>query len=207
MDMEVGAISLIMNFPADEVEITNVFLTSDPSAPLQYNVKGNELRIGWYSLAPVWLNKGEGLVTLKLKTSSDKEVRFSLADSDLNELADANFDVIGDASLVIDIPSTSSLGLGVNLSSEEVDFTSYPNPFKGTTTLTYSLPVDGQVLIEVYNLVGSKVNVAVDETQSAGEYSLNLDASNLQPGVYTAILKLKTSDSKVITRAIKMINR
>jgi hypothetical protein len=207
MDMEVGTISLILNFPADEVEITDVFLTSDPTSPIEYNVKGNELRIGWYTLAPVWLNEGESLITIKMKTSSEEDVHFSLADNDLNELADGNYEVIGNASLVIDIPSTSSLGIGVNLSSEQVDFTSYPNPFKGTTTLTYSLPVDGQVLIEVYNLVGSKVKVAIDETQSAGEYSLNLDASNLQPGVYTAILKLKTSDANVTTRVIKMINR
>jgi hypothetical protein len=206
IDMEVGAVSLIMNFPADKVEITNVFLTSDPSSPIEYNVVGNELRIGWYSLVPIWLNKGEGLVTLQMKTSSEEGVSFTLADSQLNELADGNFNVIGTASMVVDIPSTSALGLGVNLSAEEVDFTSYPNPFKGTTTLTYSLPADGQVLIEVYDLVGSKVKVAIDETQSAGEYSLKLDVSHLQSGIYTAILKL-TSDDKVTTRAIKMINR
>ncbi len=37
--MEVGAISLVMNFPADEAEITGVFLGSNPEAQVMYNVK------------------------------------------------------------------------------------------------------------------------------------------------------------------------
>ncbi len=73
--------------------------------------------------------------------------------------------------------------------------------------MDYYFTSNGQVIIEVYNLVGSKVKVAVDETQSAGNHSLKFDASNLQPGVYTAILKLKNSNDSVTTRAIKMINR
>ena len=209
MDMEVGAISLIMNFPSDDVEITNVFLTSDPSSSLKYNVSGDEIRIGWYTLAPVWLNKGESLITLKmkLKNQSADEILFSLASSELNELADGNYDVIDNALLRIDVPSTSAMGTGVNLSAEEVDFTSYPNPFNESTTLSYSIPVNGQVIIEIYDLVGNKVKVAIDETQSAGEYSLKVDASNLHPGVYTSILRLKTSDGNITTRVIKMINR
>jgi hypothetical protein len=208
MDMEVGAISLVMNFPADEAQITGVYLANDPSAQVMYNVSGNELRIGWTSMDAITVNKGESLVTLQMKLNGETSVegiQFNLASS-LNELADADF-MVFDATLVIDIPSTSALGTGVNLASENLEFTTYPNPFRGITTLEYTLPTDGQVMIEVYNLVGSKVRVAVDETQSAGTYSLKLDANDLQPGVYTAILKLKSSDNTVTTRAIKMINR
>jgi hypothetical protein len=205
MDMEVGAISLVMNFPADQAEITGVFMGEEP---VMYNVNGNELRIGWTSLDAVTVNKGETLITLHMNIdeTSAEGIEFSLETS-LNELADANNIVIDNATLVIDIPSTSALGTGVSLSTENLEFTNHPNPFKGSTTLEYTLPTDGQVIIEVYNLVGSKVKVAVNETQSAGTYSLKLDASNLQPGVYTAILKLKNSDDTVTTRAIKMINR
>ncbi len=207
MDMEVGAISLVMNFPADEAKITGVYLANDPSAQVMYNVSGNELRIGWTSMDAIWVNKGESLVTLQMKLNDETSegIQFNLTSS-LNELADADF-LVFDATLVIDIPSTSALGTGVNLATENLEFTTYPNPFKGTTTLNYTLPVDGQVIIEVYNLVGSKVIVAVDETQSAGNYTLRLDANNLQPGIYTAILILKNSDNTVTTRAIKMINR
>ena len=210
MDMEVGAASLIMNFPSSQAEITGVFLTSDPSTPVQYNVEGNELRIGWYTLVPVWVNKGESLITLQMKLkgeTSSEGIQFSLAADPLNELADGNFNEIEEASLLIDIPSTSSMGTSHNLAAEKIEFSNHPNPFKGITTFEYSLPVDGQVIIEVYDLVGNKVKVALNETQSAGDYSLKIDVSNLHAGLYTAILKLRSSDDKMITRAIKMINR
>lgn len=209
MDMEVGAVSLIMNFPATQAEITGIYLTSNPSSPLQYNVNGNELRIGWYSLAPVWLEKGESLITLqlKLKGESAEGIQFSLANDPLNELADGDFNVVENASLIIDIPSTSALGIQNNLAADNVAFSNHPNPFKGTTTLTYDIPVDGQVVIEVYDLVGNLVKTVVNENQPAGAYTLQFRANDLQPGLYTAVLKLKSADDKVVTRAIKMINK
>jgi hypothetical protein len=209
-DMEVGAVSLIMNFPADEAEIIGVYLSSDPSQQVPYNVEGDELRIGWYSLAPVWLNKGESLITLQLKLNGETSAegfRFSLAPDPLNELADGNYNVIGNASLTIDIPSTTALGAIGNFSAENIEFSNHPNPFKGTTTLIYNLPVDGKVVIEVYDLLGTVVKTVVNENQTAGQYSLKLNENSLQPGIYTAVLKLNSSDHEVMIRAIKMINK
>jgi hypothetical protein len=208
MDMKVGAVSLIMDFPSDDVEITDVFFSSDPESGLQYNVNGNELRIGWYSLAPVWLNEGESLVTLKMKmkTSTEEGIYFSLVDSQLNELADGDFDVF-DATLIIDIPSKSALGFGNNNEvAENIELSNHPNPFIGTTTLTYSIPENGEVTLEIYDMIGNKMKVEVDATQDAGNYSVIMDANELQPGIYTAILKYKTRDA-VTTRAIKMISK
>jgi hypothetical protein len=209
MDMEVGAVSLIMNFPSDNVEITGVFLTSDPSSPLLYNVSGDELRIGWTTLSPVWLNEGEGLITLKMKVNEptgNGSIYFSLAGDPLNELADGNYEVIGNAVLTIDVVKASALGFGENSLAENLTLSNHPNPFNGTTTFVYSIPVDGKVLLEIYDLLGNKVKVAVDETQSAGTYSLKLDANQLQPGVYTATIKLKNTDT-AITRTIKIISK
>jgi hypothetical protein len=210
MDMEVGAVSLILNFPSNEAEITGVFLSSNPSSPLQYNVEGNELRIGWYSLAPVWLNKGESLITIQLKVkgeTSAEGIQFSLAIDPLNELADGNFNVISAASLIIDVPSTSAMGAFDRFSTGNVELSNHPNPFKGTTTLSYNLPVDGKVVIEVYDLLGTLVQTMVNENQTAGQYALQLDANSLQPGIYTAVLKLNSAGQDVMIRAIKMINK
>ena len=210
MDMRIGAVSLILDIPTDDVEITDVFLTSTPDdSQLMYNVSGDELRIGWTTLAPIWVNKGEGLVTLKvrIKGSTEEGIYFSLADSYLNELADGDYDVIDNAKLTVDIPSTSALGFGQNSElAENIKLNNQPNPFMGSTTLTYSIPSDGEVILEVYDIVGNKMEVLVNKTQSAGDYSLKLNADGYQPGIYTAFLKYKTKDL-VVTRAIKMINR
>ncbi|MCB0806843.1 MAG: T9SS type A sorting domain-containing protein, partial [Bacteroidales bacterium] len=207
-DMEVGAISLVLNFPADEVSITGAYLSNDPSSPVMYNVEGNELRIGWYSSTPIWLTKGENLVTLQMKLmgeTSQDGIKLSLVADPLNELVDGSYQVIENAALVVDIPSTSAMGVFANASSN-IEFSNHPNPFNGTTILKYNVPMNGQVVIEIFDLVGTQVTQLVNETQLAGSYTLRMDAGTLKPGVYTAVLKLKNSDS-VMTRAIKMISR
>jgi len=99
----------------------------------------------------------------------------------------------------------SALGINPGSGSEFLRFTNYPNPFTGTTTLAYSLPVGGNVTIELHNVVGVVDRVILNnETQTAGDYKLVLDASNLSDGVYIATLKL-TSDNQVMTRTIKIV--
>ena len=45
-----------------------------------------------------------------------------------------------------------------------------PNPFRGTTTITYSIPVTQLVQIEVFDDAGRKIKTLVDETKAPGIY-------------------------------------
>jgi len=60
----------------------------------------------------------------------------------------------------------------------------YPNPFNPSTSIQFSLPVDADVTIGVYNLVGEKVTNVVSGGFSAGKHSVNFNASSLTSGVY-----------------------
>jgi len=60
----------------------------------------------------------------------------------------------------------------------------YPNPFNPTTTITYSVPKNGYVLLNVYDILGNEIQQLVNESKSAGSYSIKFDASNLANGVY-----------------------
>ena len=60
----------------------------------------------------------------------------------------------------------------------------YPNPFNPSTSIEYSLPSNEYVLLKVYDLLGNEVNTLVNERQSAGNYEVNFDASNLASGIY-----------------------
>jgi trimeric autotransporter adhesin len=206
--MEVGAISLIMNYPSDKIEVVGVSLTNDPNSPVMFTTSGDELRIGWNSRYPLSLKTGDAMLTLKLKSigslGKDETIRFSLASDPLNELADGNVSVITDAVLYVDLLAASSLGTGDPSTSGVMIFTNYPNPFVGTTTFAYTLPVDGTVTIEIVDMVGNKIAVLANQAQTAGNKTLTVDAGTMKPGVYTATLKLRTA-GQLMTRTIKIV--
>lgn len=60
----------------------------------------------------------------------------------------------------------------------------YPNPFNPSTTISYYIPVEGKVTLNVYNSLGQVVKELVNEVRPAGSHSVRFDASNLSSGVY-----------------------
>ncbi|MEJ2196875.1 MAG: T9SS type A sorting domain-containing protein, partial [Ignavibacteriaceae bacterium] len=63
----------------------------------------------------------------------------------------------------------------------------YPNPFNPNTTIKYSIPEEGVVSLDVYDLLGSKVASLVNEHQAAGNYSVQFDASSTAGGLPSGI--------------------
>jgi hypothetical protein len=60
----------------------------------------------------------------------------------------------------------------------------YPNPFNSSTTIKYGLPEVGRVRIDVYDLLGCKVETLVDEEKQVGQHQVVWDASDYSSGVY-----------------------
>jgi hypothetical protein len=76
----------------------------------------------------------------------------------------------------------------------------YPNPFNPVTNISFRVPADSKVRLEVFSLSGELVKVLADDFRTAGEYSVSFDASRLSSGTY--IYRL-TADQTVISK--KMI--
>jgi len=71
-------------------------------------------------------------------------------------------------------------------------FQNYPNPFNPSTTIKYGLPHRVNVILEVFNIVGQRVSVLVDEEQNAGYYRVIFRDAGLASGVY--LYRLQAGD-------------
>ncbi len=54
----------------------------------------------------------------------------------------------------------------------------YPNPFNPTTTISFSIPDQQQVKLEVFNLLGQKIIDLNDKVLPAGNHFINWDGTN-----------------------------
>lgn len=54
----------------------------------------------------------------------------------------------------------------------------YPNPFNPSTTISYQIPKDDQVILKVYDLLGREVATLINEFQRAGRYNIRFDVSS-----------------------------
>jgi hypothetical protein len=74
---------------------------------------------------------------------------------------------------------------------------SYPNPFNASTTISYSLPEQSDVRIEIYNILGEKVAVLFEGSRKAGHHTVTWQAINNPSGVYFARLQARGHSDNV----------
>ncbi|MEX0846023.1 MAG: FG-GAP-like repeat-containing protein [Balneolaceae bacterium] len=60
----------------------------------------------------------------------------------------------------------------------------YPNPFNPSTEISYDLPQSSHTRITVFNNIGQRVAVLVDQVQSAGSHQVTFNARELPSGMY-----------------------
>ena len=68
-------------------------------------------------------------------------------------------------------------------------FNNYPNPFNPSTIISYSIPTEQKVILEVYDVMGRKVRELIDKVQKRGKYKVAFNSKGLSSGVYFFTLK------------------
>lgn len=60
----------------------------------------------------------------------------------------------------------------------------YPNPFRYTTSISYTIPVNAKVIVKVIDANGREMETVENCTKPAGTYTLTIDAKQLPDGTY-----------------------
>ncbi|MFC1593319.1 T9SS type A sorting domain-containing protein [Candidatus Neomarinimicrobiota bacterium] len=94
------------------------------------------------------------------------------------------------------------LGLSDNDdSSIPVDFIvfpNYPNPFNSSTIISYHLKNDNHVVINIYDILGHKIQTYLDSYQVAGQHNIAWDAKGLAAGTY--FLEVQTKNNSLVRK-------
>ncbi|NNG28041.1 MAG: T9SS type A sorting domain-containing protein, partial [Ignavibacteriaceae bacterium] len=86
----------------------------------------------------------------------------------------------------------------------------YPNPFNPTTTIQFSLPINSNVELVVFNMLGEAVATLLNEQRSAGTHSITWNSSNtngvkLSSGIYFYKLNATGMNGKEFNSIRKMV--
>jgi hypothetical protein len=79
----------------------------------------------------------------------------------------------------------------------------FPNPVKSKSSISYNLPAEGNVQLNVYNIMGECVATLVNETLNAGYHEAFFNANGLSSGIYTYRLSFTSgSQTKYINKKL-----
>ena len=192
--LSLGAVTLDLAYNNSLVDVMEV--TSQLNG-FEYNINNGKITVVWSDINAVSLQANDAIVTLKVRAkeaiSSTSDI-FSFGNN--TEFADANGNVINFNGLKVN---------GIESDSRSNDISVYPNPFKNNTEVIYNMVESGSVRIALYNAVGQRMEVLVDEYKTAGNYNYSLNTSDIPSGVYSCeiIINGETSKYKKVIKLVK----
>ncbi|MFO7656000.1 MAG: LamG-like jellyroll fold domain-containing protein [Bacteroidales bacterium] len=88
----------------------------------------------------------------------------------------ANFDAGHEDSQEVNIISSNEYGFNLGQN--------YPNPFSSTTTIAFNIPIQSDVNITLFDVLGKEVRKIASGSYGAGSHKVNFNATGLSPGGY-----------------------
>ncbi|REL38136.1 T9SS C-terminal target domain-containing protein [Rhodohalobacter sp. SW132] len=187
-------------------------LVFDTTSTLQGNYKGDAFALGFtgHNIDAYLLSHmdeiGEDLLHLQL-TETDGEAGYTLTSTRIAQgfTSPVDAELIDNKLYVVEHKNPHWLnpnattriweitfpGLGTSVDDPVAEIATdyklnqnYPNPFNPSTTISYNLPENSMVRLEVFDMAGRRVAELVNGRQSAGSHQAEFDASKLSSGVY-----------------------
>jgi hypothetical protein len=170
---ELGAITFGINYRTDLIEVLGI----DQEVSLIDEEKGI-VRFAWADNNPVFFGRDEAIANVRARILGDIDVKTRFFELEgITELADGQARVLRNIELLTDAMTTAR-------SNENLFIANYPNPFRQTTMISYSLPESGMVQLVVYNSMGQIVETLISHYQEAGTYKVLFNNPTIRPGAY-----------------------
>ena len=99
--------------------------------------------------------------------------------------------------------AVTKISSGPNGVPEALSVGSYPNPFNATANVSFALPEDGLVHVDVYNVIGQRVRELVNDVRTAGVHTVTWNGMDDQgqevpSGMY--FLSVRTRDESAVVK-------
>ncbi len=230
VDLSNGTISVV-----DTADIQLTAIEIDPTTNVMYAVKKIVIGSGKDNIYTIDLTTGTstlvGLTGFGVKTNDlafdENGDLYGIigGDNDVAQLISINKND-GSGTLVGDINFTGVLGLAYavngNVSSVNPDekntsvpgefvlSQNYPNPFNPTTVINFSVPVESNVTITIYNMLGQTVATIVNQEVTPGNYTVTWNGTDdsglkVSSGIYLYELRAAGNNGSNFVNTKKMI--
>ncbi len=202
-----AAIDIPLKFgePNDGIELVNVNL--DDGRTHYFDVKvanidndNKTVIIGllWmaYNAGQKELDEGDGpLATLTFEITDPMMEEFTIEATTFKDpdrrlgFIYCDIDAAGKLDIHMDTPDFEPITIPVNAKVPAIPDEwslgqNYPNPFNATTVISFGLPMDSHVRLDVYNILGQRVTTLKDEFMSAGNHNVTWHDDQIASGVY-----------------------
>jgi hypothetical protein len=140
---------------------------------------------------PHWISVTPSSGAIAPSDNVNLTISFDFSDSTYrpDSLYQASITIDNNSPQIPEIPVTVGLTSNINghdptLPTNFALYQNYPNPFNVSTQIRFALPKKCDVKIEIYNVLGQRIDKLVNGTLAAGYHSIIWNAGDASSGIY-----------------------
>ncbi|HET9136802.1 MAG TPA: T9SS type A sorting domain-containing protein, partial [Candidatus Kapabacteria bacterium] len=201
LQIPVGGIGACANVTAPAMTATTIGKGGHQPFSIVITNSGN---FDWTPGTPA-ITPNDGIFTLDNNTipavtaNGTQTITGTFNPDDINKTYSATLTFTGSApacASAVSVPLTGhSDAAGVATKTEEAGFSlgqNYPNPFGSVTTFSFTTPTEAAITLSISDLTGRQIKTITNGNVSAGEHTIQFDASQLSSGSYIVTLESNT---------------